>query len=345
MTIQGIVFSLFPGTGIPRCMAASGVTNGDDRPAEPVLVTSFDLPEQTAAEVDKPAQEVRDVDAFLRDALPPSRITSACIVNPNDPPDVLAFVDGAPFGIEATQLLPPEPELDKANWIIGRWKSFEQFRDKVLERDPRSLTQHRGLLTVMHFGGHEPAAAKRLPPKRANVGSAIAALLTATPVVRDGMHAANPPPHLEDSEVRQWSSDRSIFFTWTQLPPWYQSPFYNRMGFELALGYHATVTRSDLRDELFRLIDDHDGQETETLVVTLNAPVRSGLTFPSSGLIAKMLFEDEQPLEGWTPAHIERVALHDQGEKQVKWILGSSLSVAMKKYPLVAKSRYPFLAR
>lgn len=102
---------------------------------------------------------------------------------------------------------------------------------------------------------------------------------------------------------------RNLIFTWTQLPPWYQSPFYNRMGFELALGYHATVTRSDLRDELFRLIDDHDGQETETLVVTLNAPVRSGLTFPSSGLIAKMLFEDEQPLEGWTPAHIERVAL------------------------------------
>lgn len=325
MTMQGVAFLPFPGTAIPRCMATWGVTSGDDRPAEPVLVMGFDFPEQTAVAVDKATHEIRDVDAFLRDALPPGRVTSACIGNPNDPPDVLAFVDGNQFGIEAAQLLPPEPELDKANWIVGRWRSFEQFRDKVLEQDPNTLRQHRGLLTVMHFGGQTPAdAANRLPPKRANLGSAIAALRTAKPVVRDGMDAANPPPHVDDSEVRQWSSDKSIFFTWTQLPPWYQSPFYNRMGFELALGYHATVTRSDLRDELFRLNDGHDREETETLVITLNAPVRSGMAFPSNGLIAKMLFEDEQPLDGWTPSHIKRVALHDQAAKNVKWILGSS---------------------
>lgn len=324
MTIHGVILLPLPGTVIPRCSAMWGMTRPSDGPGEPVLVVGFDFPEQTAAAVDKPAQETRDVDAFLRDTLPPGRITSACIVNPNDPPDVLAFVDGSPFGIEATQLLPPEPELDKANWIVGRWRSFEQFRSKVLEQGPSSLAQHRGLLTVMHFGGQDLTATKRLPPKRTNLGSAIAALRTAKPVVRDGMNAANPPPHVDDSEVRQWSSDKSIFFTWTQLPPWYQSPFYNRMGFELALGYHATVTRSDLRNELFRLIDDHDRQETETLVVTLNAPVRSGLTFPSNGLIAKVLFEDEQPLDGWTPSHIKRVALHNQAEKNVKWILGSS---------------------
>lgn len=324
MTLQGVALSFFPGTAIPRVFAVQAVTTAGDIPGEPALVVAFEFPQQTAVPVDKPAQETRDVDAFLRDTLPPERITSACIVNPNDPPDVLAYVDGTDVGIEATQFTPPEPELDKANWIVGRWKSFEQFRSKVLEQDPRRLAQHRGLLTVMHFGGHDLNAAKRLPPKRANLGSAIAALLTAKPVVRDGMHAANPPPHLNDSEFRQWSSDKSIFFTWTQLPPWYQSPFYNRMGFELALGYHATVTRSDLRDELFRLVDDHDREETETLVVTLNAPVRSGLTFPSNGLIAKMLFEDEQPLDGWTPSHIKRVALHDQAENSVKWILGSN---------------------
>lgn len=138
------------------------------------------------------------------------------------------------------------------------------------------------------------------------------------------MAAATSHPTLNESEVIQWSSDRSIFFTWTPLPPWYSSPFHDRMGFELAVGYHATVTQTDVRGELRRIVEDHDSVNTKTLVITVNAPLRSGLSFPTNKLVADMLFRDQQPLGGWTPSHIERIALHNQNEKSVKWVLGSS---------------------
>jgi hypothetical protein len=52
--------------------------------------------------VDKDIQELNDVNEFLRDSLPLGRIISAPVVNPNDPPDVIAYVDGNKVGIEAT---------------------------------------------------------------------------------------------------------------------------------------------------------------------------------------------------------------------------------------------------
>ncbi|STZ53011.1 Uncharacterised protein [Mycobacterium senegalense] len=115
-----------------------------------------------------------------------------------------------------------------------------------------------------------------------------------------------------------------MYFTWTPLPQWYTSRFHGQMGFELALGYHATVTQTDLRNELRRIIEGHNSAKTETLVVTVNAPMRSGLEFPTNALVARMLFEDDQPLDGWTPSRIKHIALHDQGEHQIKWILGSN---------------------
>lgn len=322
MKIEQIIFSFLPGTHIPRVVASQGTTTAVDRPNEPVYTVAFDFPQQTASKVDKPTQELRDVDAFLGDIVPAGRITSECIRNPDDPPDVLAFVDGNEFGIEATQFLPPDSELNPSNSVAGRWMTFDTFRNKVLEQDPRTLSQHRGLLAVMHFGLIGASPSERLPPKRSNLGSAIAALRTAVPFVREPTAAAQPT--LQMSDVIQWSSDRSVFFAWTALPPWYSSDFYARMGFELAMGYHATVTQTDLRNELRRLIESHDSGRAETLVVAVNAPLKSGLEFPSNKVAADMLFKDEQPLNGWAPSRITRIALHNQQEHQAKWILGES---------------------
>jgi hypothetical protein len=324
MTIEGLAFQPLPNTFIPRGVAAFGTTTASSaRPAEPALVIAFDFPEIVATPVSKSSQEVRDVDAFLCDSVGRNRITSPSVVNLSDPPDVLSYVDGHELGIEAAQFLPPDCGVDRANSIVGRWMSFNAFRDKVFDEDWRNVRQHRGLLAVMNFGELGATPAERLPPKRANLGSAIAALRTAQPVVRDAMAAATPNPTLDTADVMQWSSDRSVFFTWTPLPPWYTSPFYDRMGFELALGYHATVTQTDVRGELRRIVDDHDSANTTTLVITVNAPLRSGLSFPTNKLVADMLSKDGQPLNGWTPSHIERIALHNQNEKAVKWILGA----------------------
>lgn len=226
-----LAFSFMPGLPVPRCLAAKGVTSGD-QPAEPALVVAFDFPQQKAEPTSRQVQETRDVDAFLRDLLPSGRVTSDSTANPNDPPDVLAHIDGNEVGIEAAQFVPPDSELDPSNSIAGRWRSFESFRAKVLEQEPNTLAQHRGLLVIMHFGGQTNAsAAKRLPPKRANLGSAIAAIRAAVPIVQDPMAAAATPPS-NVADYTQWSSDRSVYFTWTPLQHFYSSRFYSQTGFE-----------------------------------------------------------------------------------------------------------------
>ncbi|WP_167838128.1 hypothetical protein [Mycolicibacterium sp. NCC-Tsukiji] len=107
-----LAFSFMPGLPVPRCLAATGVTTKDDLTEEPALVVAFDFPQQKAEPASKQVQETRDVDAFVRDLLPPERITSASTINPNDPPDVLAHIDGNGVGIEAAQFVSPDFELD-----------------------------------------------------------------------------------------------------------------------------------------------------------------------------------------------------------------------------------------
>lgn len=320
MQMHRIIFAFLPNTTIPFIVASEGVTQAD---TEPAVIVAFDFPQQELAPASKGVQETRDVDAFLSDALPAGRITSPSIVNPNDPPDVLAYIDGNQFGLEATQFIPPDSELSKSNSIIGRWMVFERFRNKILQEDPNTLAQHRGLIVVVHFGKIGAGPAERLPPKPADVDSAIASLKAVEPIIRDSATAVSPNPG-NMSDIVRWSADKSAFLTWTPLPPWCTSPFYDQMGFELALGYHVTITQTEIRDELRRVIADHDSEKTETLVVTINAPLRSGLVFPTNKLMAYMLFKDEQPLNGWKPSHIKLIALHDQRERAVRWIFGSN---------------------
>jgi hypothetical protein len=152
-------------------------------------------------------------------------------------------------------------------------------------------------------------------------------------VVREGKSGGQK--NLTESDVIRYSADRSVGFTWAKLPPGYSSPFHSQMKFELALGYYLTATLGDLRSELRRLITAHDNERTDILVVTLNAPLRSGLWFPASVIVADILFEDEQPLASWKPSHIKRIASQDtpdmrflvtgQGHQKgiVRWILGA----------------------
>lgn len=283
---------------------------------EPVAVIVFDTPEQTCEAVaTKPEQELHDVNMFLFDCVPPERVTGASVPSPTDPPDVLVSVDGAQFGIEATHLLLPESDLERSQSIIGRWTMFERLRDTIL-RDctAADFAQHLGLHVIVWFGEFDE---RRLPPRRArDIEAAVSAIKAATP----------PPPGpvemLDEPDGIRWSSDRAVGFSWGYVPLGYRSPFCDAMGFELGLAYDVTVQREHLRAELNRLISEHDNDKADALVVTVNAPLRSGLEFPSAGLIADMLFDDDNPLDGCRPLHIRRIALHDQGGGRVRWLLG-----------------------
>jgi hypothetical protein len=332
MQVQTVANAIDPFTGMPVIVAWIGRTNAHGDPAATI---GFDFPQEIHGPADKPVKELYDVKLFVRDSVPIERITCEPVGNPNDPPDVIATVDGHKFGIEATQFLVPEVQLDTANSIVGRWYTFDRLRQKILQESaPEDFAQHEGLLAVAYFGDVVGSASERLPPRRpVDVESAIAELKQISPVLRP---ASSGRQNFTESDVLRYSADRSVGFIWTKLPPLYSSPFHQKMKFELALGYHLTVTLSDLRSELRRLIEQHDNQQSDILLITLNAPLKSGLWFPANKIVADLLLLDDQPLGGWKPSHIRRIALHSQQppirkiplDKQetgtVRWIHGTS---------------------
>jgi hypothetical protein len=328
---EKLVNAIHPVTGIPIVVAWVGKTHADGDPAATI---AFEFPFQTHHPVDKPGQELNDVNIFLRDSLPTERITLPAKVNPTDPPDVIAYVDGQELGIEATQLLLPE-ELGSANSAIARWNTFDKLRQKILhESNRQDFAQHEGLLAVAYFGGYVGSPMERLPPRRPiDVESAIAELKQMNPVVRP--LAIGGRQDATESDFIRYSADKSVGFTWSKLPPGYgsghQGPFHDEMKFELAMGYNLTVTLNDLRSELRRLITEHDNPQTDILLITVNASMKSGLWFPAGQIVADLLFEDEQPLSDWEPSHVKRIALHDQqtftrrgpdDKGRVRWIHG-----------------------
>jgi hypothetical protein len=145
---------------------------------------------------------------------------------------------------------------------------------------------------------------ERLPPRRPiDVESAIAELKQMNPVVRP--LAIGGRRDATESDFIRYSADKSVGFTWSKLPPGYgsghQGPFHDEMKFELAMGYNLTVTLNDLRSELRRLITEDDNPQTDILLITVNASMKSGLWFPAGQIVADLLFEDEQPLSDGSP--------------------------------------------
>lgn len=159
-----VVTLIHPREKIPVLVGWKGKAHTSDDQAATV---GFEFPIQTHHSIDKPGQELHDVSLFLGDCVEPDRITRRPAADTNDPPDVVAFVDGQQFGIEATQLLLPEVQLGPAMSNVGRWNIFERLRMKIMqESDAQDFTQHQGLLAVAYFGGHVGSSAKRLPPAR-----------------------------------------------------------------------------------------------------------------------------------------------------------------------------------
>lgn len=329
---EKIVSAIHPGAGIPIIFGWIGKTHSDGDLAATI---GFEYPVQTHQPTDKSGQELNDVNIFIRDSVEPERITLQPVTNPKDPPDVIAYVDGQPVGIEATQLLLPEVQLNPANSAIGRWSVFDRLRQKLVQESSiHDFAQHEGLLVVAYFGGYSGSPGDRLPPARAAVvDSVIAELKQMTPIVKP-LVLGGQQNSVEAVPIR-YSADQSVGFTWSKLPPGYGylSPFYLKMKFELALGYHVTITLSDIKSELRRIIAAHDNPKADILLITVNASVKSGLWFPADQIVADLLFEDEQPLDGWSPSHVKRIALHDQqtfsrrdsGQHgRVRWIFGRS---------------------
>ena len=285
---------------------------------EPVVVVAYDLPTLVRGAMSKAEAELLDVSRAFQDLYDDEPIAVSPGPHPNEPPDAIVSIAGTEVCVEATQLLVPAGD---GVGRLARWSQFQAVRDRLITDSGRlksQMRQHRGQLLLLWFG--EPG--EGLPPPRRHRARDVIENLKRSNPPRESSHT-DLPDHIPADQVPMWTADdKSVGCTWAPLPRGYTSNFHSALGFEVGFIYNETITQSDLRRELRRLVDSHDSPRTEILVVTLNAPLRDGWYFPASSAVAVSLFQDSDPLAGWRPEHLKSVILHDQLQHGAQVLFG-----------------------
>jgi hypothetical protein len=288
---------------------------GTSKLGEPMFALVYDLPVLVVAPRTKLKKEMDDVRIFLAQSSGRDDFEIGPGPHPNEPPDVFAEVAGHKVGIETTQLLMPSAAAAKNLTSISRAKVFEQLRDHLLSRSAQlkgALRQHRGRVLYIWFASPD-SVARGMPPRQSALETVIQFLKDSYPPDRIPQ---GPSPKVAPKNSVAWSGDRQIGVTWADLPRGYVSTTTKMLGFEIGLSYNAEVSRGDVRNELRRLLEQHDHPTSEVVLVTLNGSLASGLYFPSSHLVSRLLFEDPDPLSGWVPRHVTRVVIHDPADPE-----------------------------
>lgn len=241
--------------GLTDLVGAVGVVASTE---EPVIMVAMELPRARSARRNKSEQEIEDVAALVRDHLSVPNLER---ISPgplrNEPPDCVVTIGGHEFAVETAQLMLPS----KANYpnAVGRWKHFEQLREHLFRHSGRlqpRLRQHRGSMVSVwfNFGGEN-----RLPPRGKEIEQMIDHLKSVSPpaeeVVNQRYRASDTIPA---NTVINQNAAWSVGCTWAALPADYRSSLRATLGFDIGLAYHDTFTRSDLRAEVKRVVQQHD---------------------------------------------------------------------------------------
>jgi hypothetical protein len=304
-------------------MTALGVKGTFANTGEPVIAVTCDVPTSLRAAASKSQQEMRDVALFLDHVAPgQARPLLSPGPDPNAPPDVIAFIGDAQLRIETAQLHMPGQESTPN--AIGRGQLFEGLRQRLLADSAKlagKLPRHKGTVVYVWFQSPEgDGLSFELPPKPGGDAALIELLARCEPPppVWPGLLPQKAP---EGDIASDAASGMGV--TWGELPASYRSSFTRAFGFELALGYGLTLSLSRLREELVRVVWQHDTAGADMLLVSTNSTLRSGVFYPSSGSVAHLVFEDPDPLSEFQPQHLPAVATHDpDGPGRIRWIYG-----------------------
>ncbi|MFC9839484.1 hypothetical protein ACFVKB_37670 [Rhodococcus sp. NPDC127530] len=327
MTLESLIIKHSSPPGLLDLHAVSGVTQETE---EPAIVVLTEIPTTKRLARSKQQQEADDVRAFLSACIPAAEV-GAVYPGPhkNDPPDCYAHVGDRRYAIETAQLTLPS-QNGKPN-SVGRWKLFEQLKEQLFRESGRlksRLRQHRGYMVTVWFNLD---GENRLPPRARRIDEMIDHLKSARPPGPEFFDPSRDrgglPETVPANTAMNQTDGNTVGCTWAVLPPGFQTGLQRAIGFDIALAYHETYTRSALRAELRRVIEQHDDARSDILVLTVGANTREGVYFPSTGLFADALFADPLPLDGWAPSHLSAVVVHDAEGDRVRWLHGEGLFV------------------
>lgn len=107
-----------------------------------------------------------------------------------------------------------------------------------------------------------------------------------------------------------------------------RSPLWTALGFDLTLNHYREITQADVVRELQRIVRDHDRMPADLLVVSSGSATKQGLRFASDAVCGDLLEGLEDPLGGYVPQNLGRIAFHDvaRSGKPVRWLWGPPLT-------------------
>jgi hypothetical protein len=92
------------------------------------------------------------------------------------------------------------------------------------------------------------------------------------------------------------------------------------LDFDLGLMYATDATETTLRNEVLRIVRDHDHPENDLLILSIGASTDRGWKFPSSALLADLAFNDSQLPDTMATNHLRNVALFEEGTNRLLWL-------------------------
>lgn len=306
MTIQGtVVFGPSP-WGVPGGMGMVGERSAD---TESLLTLIFESPQEQFYAVEpitKEASEQIQLERLRTDFLWRGMgLPFGAVERGPDPTKAPDFVvplarQGQSLGIDVTRLSITERMTAQA--------LFRRLRQAILSQPRHEFVKLTGSVVYLWF---DENGFSSLPPKQDDAVEALLAGLRGyefdpeltIPDISEGM-----PEQMGD--IGQDDSVKGAHFY--AIPMSNGTPsshFYLSTGFELGLAFQTTHDVASAWQSITRLVDSHDNPETQILIISVGAPDRRGLSYPSE--TALMSFALEQPAPApIEPNHVQEVLLH-----------------------------------
>lgn len=214
-----------------------------------------------------------------------------------DPPDFIAATPDGDRGVDCVQFTVPERR--------GANAKAEVIRRTLFEAGPSRFSHLQGLLVYVWVLADD--AGSGLPLRPNDHQELLEQLAEFRFVPGSGtIYGAGLPAHAPDLGIEYTKAGWGFYATpFLLAAP--VSPFFGRMGFELAFVYTSRHSISSLWQECERLIQQHDKPEINDLIFTVGGPDRAGFIHPSEEVVLDFMLEaPSQP----STNHLQRVIIH-----------------------------------
>jgi hypothetical protein len=207
-----------------------------------------------------------------------------------NPPDFVCQRGRRSVGIEMTQLVVQDR--------VAQYNMFRRVRAAVLGMNRHRFRALAGHVVYVSFLDARPFKGSM------EVSALIHGLGAFTPTPPPSSGGA--PKQLDPNAVKDIAGAKITAAPLSMDPG---TPFYRRMGWELAVAQTSLIRDSDAWARLEKLVADHDQAGVDELIVAAGAPVVAGLAYPSDDVLAGAVIRSATR-RAVTANHIERIFVY-----------------------------------